>query len=347
MDNILFPLLPGDVAVLCGGPGAEREVSLASGSEVHAALGRAGLEARLVTVPEKNPEDFLETLDCGLAVMMLHGEFGEDGGAQEILERRGLAYTGSGPEACRLAMDKAAVKALMRDAGVPTPRWALVRSAAEAEAGVRTAGLLYPLFVKPNSRGSSVGVTRVDSPASLAGAVERALACGCDALIEEMAAGREMTVGWLDGRVLPVIEMEAAGGFYDYHSKYESGETRYHCPADLSEELAEEIRVHTEEIVRIVGARDLARVDFILTESGPRFLELNALPGFTSHSLVPLAASRIGLPMERLCLSLVAMAAERGLPRLKVLSSGDGEGEDEDESEIIDFHHVNWKLVGV
>lgn len=345
-DAIDFPVLPGDVAVLCGGPGSEREVSLASGREVHEALSRLGLENKLVIVPENNAAGFLEQLDCGLAVMMLHGEFGEDGTAQEILEERGVFYTGSGPEVCRLAMDKAASKELFRAAGVATPNGIVVRSADAAGTAVRAAGLRYPLFVKPNFGGSSVGVSPVDSPENLSGAVEQALSGGGPALVEEMIVGREMTAGWLDGKVLPFIEMEAAAKFYDYHAKYESEKTRYHCPAELEPEMMEKTTRLMEKVASLMGVRDLARIDFILTEKGPVILEVNALPGFTSHSLLPLAASRAGIGMEKLCLSLVAMAAERSFPRLRVLPASCEEDE-EDESEIIDFHFVDWKRVGV
>lgn len=347
MDNAMeLPVLPGEVAILCGGPGSEREVSLDSGRAVHEALATLGLENRLVVVPENNAVDFLENLDCGLAVMMLHGEFGEDGTAQEILESRGICYTGSNSDACRLAMDKAASKELFRAAGILTPKGVVVRSAKAAEACVRAAGLRYPLFVKPNFGGSSVGVSPVESPDGLAAAVEKALTDGGPALVEETVVGREMTAGWLDGRVLPIIEMEAAGKFYDYDSKYKSEQTRYHCPADIDSAMQEEIVKTVEKVTSLIGVRDLARVDFILTEKGPIVLEVNALPGFTSHSLLPMAASRSGMDMDRLCLSLVAMAAERSFPRLRVLPTSYGDDK-EDESEIIDFHFIDWKRVGV
>lgn len=345
-NDIDFPVLPGEVAVLCGGPGPEREVSLDSGREVHNAFTRLGLENRLVIVPEDDAVSFLEKLECGIAVMMLHGEFGEDGTAQEILEERGIPYTGSTPHACRLAMDKAASKEVFKSAGILTPKWAVAFSPATADAVVRSAGLRYPLFVKPNCGGSSVGVSPVKAPEELAGAVEKALAGGGPALIEEMAVGRELTGGWLDGRVLPFVEMEAAEAFYDYHAKYESEKTRYHCPANLDAEVMKKASGIMTRVAKLIGVRDLARIDFILTDRGPMVLEVNALPGFTRHSLLPLAAARAGIGIERLCLSLVAMAAERSFPRLRVLPASFGE-EEEDESEIIDFHFVDWKRVGV
>ncbi len=299
------------VVVLCGGPGGEREVSLASGENVHQALNRAGLANELIQVPAENPEDVLENLVCRVAVMMFHGEFGEDGAAQRILERRGIAFTGSDSRACALAMDKNAVKELFVEHGVPTARWAVGDTPAGLAGAVRKAGLSYPLFAKPNYGGSSVGVSRVNDEGELEPMAERILAMDDLVLVEEMVVGRELTVGWLDGRVLPIIELLADGTFYDYRAKYQSEATRYLCPADVPRELAEPIRKDVLRIAEFVGSRDLARVDVMLGADGPKFLEINSLPGFTSHSLLPMAARAAGMPMEKLCLSLVAMAAAR------------------------------------
>ncbi|MCL2000515.1 MAG: D-alanine--D-alanine ligase [Planctomycetes bacterium] len=299
------------VVVLCGGPGNEREVSLVSGENVHQALNRAGLENELVRVPEDNPQQVLENLICRVAVMMFHGEFGEDGTAQSILERRGITFTGSDSQACSLAMDKNATKELFVKYGIPTARWALGDTPAGLAAAVRKAGLSYPLFAKPNHGGSSVGVSRVNRPEELEQAANGILTMDHLVLAEEMVVGRELTVGWLDGRVLPIIELLADGDFYDYQAKYHSDATRYICPADLAPELTQSIQRYTARIVEIIGSRDLARVDMMFGPDGPRFLEINSLPGFTSHSLVPMAAGAIGISMEKLCLSLVGMAASR------------------------------------
>ncbi len=305
--------LKGEVAVLCGGPGGEREVSLASGDNVHNALWRAGIPNRLVQVPVERPEKVLEELNCGLAVMMFHGRFGEDGTAQAILERRRIPFTGSGSEACRLTFDKTATKRRMRALGLPVPRDILVGAGdtVEAEALLRHAGLAYPVFVKPNAYGSSVGASRADDAAGLADAIAAALTCDDQVLIEELILGREMTVGWLGGELLPIIEMKAATGFYDYRAKYLSDATRYEVPAQLPDPALATIRRQTEALLRDVGARDLARVDFLYRGDGPFFLEVNALPGFTGHSLVPMAAKAAGLSGEEVCRRLVAMALER------------------------------------
>ncbi len=301
-----------NIAVLCGGPGGEREVSLASGEQVHGALVGAGFgTARLVIVPERDPEAFLRALDCSLAVMMLHGDFGEDGAAQEILEERGIPFTGSGSAACRLSIDKTATKEVMRRIGVPTPKSLLLPSAGGAAAAVAGAGLAFPVFVKPNAKGSSVGASRVEDGSALPAAVAAALDAGGSALVEELVAGRELTQGWLDGRLLPIIELGAEGAFYDYHAKYKSEKTRYVCPAEIPAEAAALIAGHAERLLAALGMRDLARVDVMLGAEGPMFLEVNALPGFTSHSLLPMAAAAAGVGMKDLCASLVEMAAER------------------------------------
>lgn len=309
--TLVDELLPYRIAVLCGGPGAEREVSLNSGENAHQSLVRAGLAVEKVIVPETDPESCLRELDCQVAVLMLHGEFGEDGGAQRILAERGIAFTGSEAEVCALAMDKNACKELMLKAGIPTARWAVCDNPADAETAVAKSKLSYPLFVKPNSRGSSVGVTRVETPADLSAAVEKALAEDTLALIEELVQGCELTVGWLDGKVFPVIQLSADGVFYDYHAKYISNETRYQCPAPLGAETTALVKRYAAETAVLIGMRDVARVDLMMGRGGPMVLEINTLPGYTTHSLLPMAAAAAGMPIEELSVRLAALAAAR------------------------------------
>ena len=299
-------------AVLCGGPGVEREVSLNSGQAVYRALHEAGFRVEKAVVPETGYKAFLEELDCQVAVMMLHGEFGEDGRSQEVLERRGIAFTGSDSRTCGLAMDKNATKLLFRRCGVPTPDWVVLDDTASALAAVKKAGMGAPLVVKPNARGSSVGVTIVRDLATLPEAVEKALAVDSLVLAERFVAGRELTVGWLDGKILPIIELAPDGTFYDYHAKYLSDKTEYRCPASLAYTELSAVRSVAENILRNIPLRDLARIDIMLGSYGPQALEVNTSPGFTSHSLVPLAASRAGIEMRELCSRLVEMAARRG-----------------------------------
>ncbi|MDR2391259.1 MAG: D-alanine--D-alanine ligase [Planctomycetota bacterium] len=299
------------IAVVCGGPGGEREVSLASGENVHQALLRAGVENELVIFPATEPEKMLENLSCRLAVMMFHGSFGEGGTAQRILERRGILFTGSDSAAAALAMDKNASKQVFIRNGIPTPTWAIGKSPDSLAAAVRERRLRYPLFVKPNSGGSSVGASRVEGPEDVATAAELALSDDSLALAEELVPGRELTIGWLDGETLPVIELLTDGVFYDYRAKYLSDATRYLCPADLPKETADAVRNAASGALLAVGTRDIGRVDMILGPNGPKVLEVNSLPGFTGHSLVPMAAQAAGMSLENLCLRLVELAERR------------------------------------
>jgi D-alanine-D-alanine ligase len=301
----------GGIAVVCGGPGGEREVSLASGTNVHRALLQAGVENELVVFPVAEPEKALDNLSCRLAVLMFHGSFGEGGTVQRILERRGILFTGSDSTSAALAMDKDASKQVFVRNGIPTSAWAIAGGPGKLAAAVRERRLRYPLFVKPNSGGSSIGASRVEESGELAAAAELALAEDSLALAEELVPGRELTIGWLDGETLPIIELLADGTFYDYRAKYLSDATRYLCPADLPAETADAVRNAASDTLRAVGIRDIGRVDMMLGPDGPMVLEVNSLPGFTGHSLVPMAARTAGISLEKLCLRLVELAERR------------------------------------
>jgi len=300
-----------DVAVLCGGPGAEREVSLQSGANVHAALLAEGFRARKIELPADGAPDALRESRMDAAVLMLHGEFGEDGDAQDILQGMGIPFTGSDGETCRVAIDKNATKERMRQAGIPTPRWIVARSEDEGVRLWRASGIGLPVVVKPNSRGSSVGTTVVRAEEEMAPAFALALRFDDRALAEAYVAGREATVGWLDGVALPVIELAADGEFYDYRAKYVSDKTRYLCPAPFSGEETRELQRLAARVCEILSVRDLARADIMVGADGPQVLEVNTAPGFTSHSLLPKAAAAAGISFGRLCARLVEMAWRR------------------------------------
>lgn len=298
------------VGVLCGGPGPQRDISLASGESVRQALLAAGLDNEMIVVPEERPEECLESLDRDIAVVMLQGEFA-NGRAQEILSRRNIAYTGSGPEACALAGDKNAAKIRFHESGLRTPKWAICAGAAEAEIKVRRLGMWMPVYVKPRNRGGSVGITRIMGLGELPEAVETALALGKSVLLEERTLGRELSLCWLDGRMLPIAELFPANGFHDARAKRHPGETRVVCPAELSPEEEETVRDCAQKAVDCLGLRDLAKIDLKLDKFGPNLLEANALPAMEKHSLMPTAAAAAGISLERLCLELVGMAAAR------------------------------------
>lgn len=297
----------GRVAVLCGGWSPEREISLQSGTNVLRALQARGVDAVLVDVRR---DDLLRGQLDGFdrVVNIVHGRGGEDGTLQAVLELLALPYPGSGVAASALAMDKLRSKQVWRACGLPTPAFAHAHSLAEARASAAAIG--YPLFVKPVGDGSSVGISKVREPDALAEAFDMAAAHG-DVLLEAFASGRELTCAVLDDQPMPVICIEPEGEFYDYHAKYVSDRTRYLCPAPIGDALTAQIQELALRAWHAIGARHWGRVDFMLDGDGaPQLLEINTLPGMTSHSLVPMAAAAAGIDFESLCLLLLDMTME-------------------------------------
>ena len=294
------------VAVLRGGVGRERQVSLESGRSVAEAMQQAGLD---VVTSDIRPDDMrvLDRRDIDVFFLALHGEFGEDGQLQRIFEDRGLVYTGSGPEASRLAFDKIASKRLFVDAGVDVPAVVeFTRDMEPAELEKHLRGLGERFVVKPIRQGSSVGVSVVDSRDEAVAVAQRVLGEFGDCMVESFIQGRELTVGVLGRQVLPIIEIRSQTGFYDYQAKYMDDRTQYLF--DTIEDQAVQARIQgaTLACFDALGCRDFARVDFILSGDGtPYALEVNTIPGFTSHSLLPKAAARIGLSMGELCVRIV------------------------------------------
>lgn len=309
--NALSEDLPDnlEVVVLCGGVGSEREVSLESGEAVARALTLAGLHVVKKDLTG-DPEE-IRQLQGQVAFLALHGEYGEDGQVQQLLEARGLPYTGSDPKASALAMDKDQAKYAFVAAGLSVAKWVVLDTAENAVEKVASAGMQYPVVVKPNSRGSSVGVAIVKEAVSLSAAVENALAVDSRVMVEGYIKGRELTIGVLDGRALPVLELVASNEFYDYEAKYLSDKTRYICPAPLEEPISELCRTLAQKAYRALGMRDMARIDFILSDGIPYVLEANSIPGFTSHSLLPKAAHTAGIDFPSLCRKLVTLAWNR------------------------------------
>ena len=294
------------VAVLRGGVGRERQVSLESGRSVAEAMQQAGLD---VVTSDIRPDDMrvLDRRDIDVFFLALHGEFGEDGQLQRIFEDRGLVYTGSGPEASRLAFDKIASKRLFADAGVDVPAVVeFTRDMEPAELEKHLRGLGERFVVKPIRQGSSVGVSVVDSRDEAVAVAQRVLGEFGDCMVESFIQGRELTVGVLGRQVLPIIEIRSQTGFYDYQAKYMDDRTQYLF--DTIEDQAARARIQGAALACFdaLGCRDFARVDFILSGDGtPYALEVNTIPGFTSHSLLPKAAARIGLSMGELCVRIV------------------------------------------
>ena len=299
------------IGVLMGGASRERPVSLESGRAVAEALESLGHDVRPADV---RPGDVTAGLvrDLDVVFLALHGQWGEDGGVQGELDALGVCYTGSGPEASRLAMDKVAAKTRFSDEGVPTPAFRLIERGDEAMLAEAMESIGPDLVVKPVAEGSSIDVYMVASLGALGSAVEEVWARDEPALIERRIAGREFTVGILGTSPLPTIEIRTPGGWYDYAFKYESDKTEYIFDHGLAPDVEDRLVEAALSAHLVLGCRDFSRVDMIVTPEGePEVLEVNTIPGFTSHSLVPKAAARAGLAFERLCERIVVMARER------------------------------------
>ena len=299
-----------DVTVLMGGPSGEREVSLMSGTAIADALQRVG---HSVTRADISPSDTsaLDRPGVDVVFIALHGEFGESGEVQTLCEERGLQYVGSGPRASELAMDKAASKQVFRRAGLTTPDWMIIEEYHGPEKFKRwLEEIVPPVVVKPVSGGSSIDITIARDEPTRDTAIDELIDRYGRAMIERFVEGRELTVGVLGDEALPLMEIVPARRVYDYHAKYadDSG-TKYIFNHGLDEAMVEKARSDGLIAHRSLGCRDLSRVDFILDDAGQlQVLEINTIPGFTSHSLVPMAAARAGISFEQMADRLVRMA---------------------------------------
>jgi len=296
------------ITVLSGGPGAEREVSLKSGRAVAAALTSLG---HAVHVADIGPGR-LEALDvpADMVFIALHGTFGEDGQLQQILDRRGIRYCGSGAAASALAMDKGAAKRRFVQVGIETPSFEVV-TPQQVEAAVQTWS--PPVVVKPVDEGSSVDCRIVRDEATLRTVASEMARRYDQFLIERFVAGPELTVGVLGKDALPPIEIRSAREFYDYRAKYLDDDTQYLFDIDLPTGVLEEIQRLSVAAHRALGCRGFSRVDWLVDEADhrPFALEVNTIPGFTDHSLLPKAAARASLSFADLCQRIVELAWER------------------------------------
>jgi D-alanine-D-alanine ligase len=324
------------VALLMGGNSAEREISLRTGHGIADALRRLGhgvaaidaANGRLLAAADELQGALPAGVDATLPVLSveavanaeainradvvfvaLHGGAGEDGTVQALLELTGKPYTGSGVLASALAMNKAMAKRIFEHEDVPTPPWLLIDADQGAEVVDSTALGGYPLVVKPNAQGSTVGLTVVTRPEDLPEGLRLAFEYGNQALIERYIPGRELTVALLGDEALPIVEIRPRGGHYDYEAKYTSGMSEYFCPAELPEALAGRIRDLGRRAARALGCRGVSRVDFRLSPAGePYCLEVNTIPGMTPTSLVPMAARAHGLSYEQLVSRMLDLA---------------------------------------
>ena len=311
------------VAVLTGGRSLERQVSLRSAGRVCDSLHRLGETAVSIDVGSDLVERLREERPDVVFIAM-HGEQGEDGTLQELLELLGLPYTGSGPGAARRSWDKAAAKDLLRDAGIPTADWFGISQAAFAGLGAGRAiqsmaeQLEFPLVVKPARQGSALGIRFARSEAELPAALLAAFSYDDRVLLERYVHGRDLAVSVIDGpdgpEALPVVEaVPHEDDFYDFEARYSIGRTSYTCPAELPGDASDRAQRMAIDAYRTLGCRGLARVDLMLAHDGGELvvLETNTVPGFTETSLLPMAAEAAGLSFDDLVGRLVAQAAER------------------------------------
>ncbi len=326
------------VVVLMGGDSEEREISLASGRAVAAALRERGHRVEALEIADvRQVLDLPAVRGAEVVFPALHGGQGEDGHLQAALDILQVDYALSGPLASALAMNKSAAKRLMRGAGIPTPEWLLVswdqttgqpqelavssdrpgrqRQAQEctlehlSERVMRELGL--PLVIKPNRGGSSVGVEIVADPGTFPAAFERVAACAQDVLLERFVPGRELTAAILMGRRLPLVEIRPRQGFYDYSNKYTAGASEYLVPAPVHSPVYEQVSDDALRLYDLLECRGMARIDFRLDGDRWFCLEANTIPGLTETSLVPKAAAAVGIPFGALVEDLCRAARQR------------------------------------
>ena len=300
--------IPKKIAVLMGGPGSERDVSLATGRGVAKALRSLGAE---VTEIDVRDEHFELPADVEFAFLTIHGTFGEDGQVQRILEQRGVAYTGDGVEASATAFDKIRSKKKFRERGVTTPHWQVVK------AGQRPT-IPLPIVVKAPRQGSTVGIFTVKNESELESAMAEATKYDRELLIEKFVPGRELTIGILGDQALPILEIIPKGGFYDFTNKYPflnpgaGGGAEHVCPAKIPEDQTRAIQELALRAHRSLGLQVYSRVDVLLPENrAATVLEVNTIPGMTEASLLPEAAAAAGINYVDLCARIIALSRAR------------------------------------
>ncbi len=300
------------IGVLMGGASTEREISLKSGRAVSKALRDKGLDVIEVDILDENHlrvKELLKEAELDVAFIALHGRFGEDGQIQKILEELNIPYTGSQPVACRLSMDKVASRKIFEKKRIPVPKYVTLNHRVK----IKDILLDFPLVVKPATEGSSIGVSFVEKKSDLEDALKSAFSYDERVIVEEYIEGREITVGILEDKPLPVIEIiPQKTRLFSYQSKYIQGFTEYIVPAKLGEEtfkLAQEMGLAAHKVIR---CRCFSRVDMFLDRDDIcRVLEINSIPGLTEMSLLPKAAKAIGIDYPELILKILKSALKR------------------------------------
>ncbi|UCD55532.1 MAG: D-alanine--D-alanine ligase [Candidatus Omnitrophota bacterium] len=299
----------GKIAVLAGGPSSEREISLKSGRAVYEALKRKKQDVDFVDADNDFCEK-LKSIGADVVFIALHGKFGEDGSVQAILEELNLPYTGSEIKSSRLAIDKAASREVFLTSGLKVPRYKIIKRDTEIRDILEE--FEKPFVVKPQYEGSSIGLSIVGDSAGVDAALNTAFSYSDRVIVEEYIHGREFTVGVLEERPLPVIEIETRHDVYDFNAKYMDEETKYIVPAILGEDEYRDVQRYALKAHQALGCRDFSRVDMRTGRHGEMYiLEVNTIPGMTERSLLPKAALAVGISFGDLCMKLVDLACKR------------------------------------
>jgi len=288
-----------------GGPGEEREISLQSGKAIQLALEAIGYNVLSITMENKLGDIISDLHSVDLVFLGLHGSIGENGTIQGFLESLGIKYTGSDPLSSAICMDKNISKIIARDSKVNTPNWEIVTSDQTLDGDNSE----FPLVIKPNDQGSTVGLTVVHDEPELGPALNLAFNYSSSVMVEQFIEGRELTVTLIGGKALPVCEIIPSHELYDYECKYTSGMSKYVCPAEIDLDLTERIQEITERLFNVLKCRHYSRADFRLDhENNLWFLEMNTLPGMTDTSLAPMAAKAAGFSFNELIDRIVLQA---------------------------------------
>jgi D-alanine-D-alanine ligase len=305
----------GKVGVLMGGRSAERKISILSGTGILEALRGRGVDAHPFDPATRGLAE-LEAQGYDRVFIALHGRHGEDGVIQGALELLGIPYTGSGVMASSIAMDKITTKKIWLQHGLPTPGYASVPPGGDLDTLVAELGL--PLIAKPPHEGSTIGIGKAETVAELRAAVDAAARYDDEVLVEQFVDGRELTVAILgrgkEARALPILEIVAPGGFYNYQDKYFTDAARYHCPAPLDAALAADIQRIALDAYHAIGCEGWARIDLMLRteDMRPFLIEANTAPGMTGHSLVPMAGRAAGMDYADMCVAILGTARLKG-----------------------------------
>ena len=294
---------PKKIAVLMGGPGEEKDVSLKSGQAIKKALNHNGYDVTSIILDTKLEKLVKELLSVDLVFLGLHGNIGENGTIQGFLDALGIIYTGSGPLSSAICMDKNISKIIAKNNGIMTPKWKL------CDTVIDDAKMNYPFIVKPNGQGSTVGLRIAHNESELKPALEYAFNYDNSVLVEEYIQGRELTVMLIDGKAQPVCEIIPSHEFYDYECKYTAGMSKYICPAEIDDNISNYVKKISENLFDLLKCENYSRADFRMDDQNKFwFLEMNTLPGMTDTSLAPISALAAGISFNELIDKIVMQA---------------------------------------